>query len=485
MSESPTPSASPPGGLTADDVWRWGRVYLGIGLACLLALTLAVTVVAPRFAPLVPLGLAGALALGWLIRRPLLHLCFVMLSLVFVLDLTEGIRVSEVVVTLYYLSYLGGWFTYHLVLRQTRLLTDPVDYAVAAFIGIVTLSLGLTVIYGGSLFVALNEWRRILVVAFYFPLKWMCLHHPKGFRALLITFVVIALILVTRNLLRYYFAFQSAEALWQIMTNRARTNERFIMIGFLGSLIFLFHTNSWHIRAVFAATTIILFSGTIAGLSRALWVATAFGLFVALILMEGRQRLRVLLLLGGAAASLSLAAMVLFDDAFTFVLQGLVERFATLESAASDDISLINRFYEWRSAWDRIVEAPLFGHGLGVKYPHFNLIWKVTQMKTFVHSTYVALLYRHGLIGVACISFIVLVSFSRAVLLLRTPSGLSYPVALTAVTVFPALAVAALTEDLLLAIEGAFTLAFIAALLTALWVRRSEVAAPPAETSSS
>lgn len=477
MSESPISSRNPSVALTASNVWRWGKLVLGTGLASLLALSLYTAAVAPRFAPLIPLGLAGALALAWLIRRPLLHLCFVMLSLVFVLDLTEGIRLSEVVVTLYYLSYLGGWFMYHLVLRQTRLLVDPVDYAVAAFIAIVTLSLGLTVIYGGSAYVALNEWRRIVVVAFYFPLKWICIRDPKAIQALLITFVVIALVLVARNLVRYYFAFQSAEALWQIMTNRARTNERFIMIGFLGSLIFLFHASSWRTRLAFAATTTVLFSGTIAGLSRALWVATAFGLLVAILLMEGRQRFRILLLLGGAASSLALLAMVLFDDAFSFVLQGLVERFATLSSAASDDISLINRFYEWNSAWDRIVEAPLFGHGLGVSYPHYNLIWKVTQMKTFVHSTYVALLYRHGLVGVLCIGFIILVLFGRAIALLRTKSKLSYPIALTAVTVFPALAVTALTEDLLLAIEGTFTLAFLAALLTALWSQRTTIPA--------
>jgi O-antigen ligase len=484
MSES-SPSAAPLAGApTADAVWRWGRILLGVGLTLLLALTLAVATVAPLYAPLVPLALAGALGVAWVARRPLLHLCLVLLSLLFVLDTTEGVRVSELAVSLYYPAYLAGWFVHHVAVRRQRLLADPVDYGVAAFLGLATLALGLTVVYGGDLVLALNEWRRILALAFYFPLKWACLRDPRAFRVLLGVFLVLALILVARNLLRYYFAFQSAEALWEIMTNRSRINERFIMAGFLGSLMFLFHTHAWRHRLLLAGTTFVLLAGTIAGLSRALWIAAAFGLLVAFLLIGQRQRVRLVLLLGGATVGMALAAMLLFDDAFSLVVEGLAARFATLETAASKDLSLVNRFYEWGSAWERILEAPVLGHGLGVKYPHFNIIYKVTETKTFVHNSYLGLLFRHGVAGLACVGFVVLVSFGRAVHLIRTrPGGLSYPLALTCVTVVPALAVAALAEDLLLTLEGAFTLAFLAALVTALWVQRPAVS--PARLRSS
>jgi len=441
--------------------WLWGSLF-GVGLAA----TLSLAWVMPRFLPLIPLVLLAGMALSVLVRHPLLHLCVVLGGFVTIFNYDEGIQVSEIAFGLYYLGYLACWFAYHALGNWAKLFRHPIDYAIAFYLVFATASLSLTLVFGGSLFDGLNEWRALMVLAFYFPVREVA-RDPHGLRALLITFVLIALSVAVRNFIQYFLALQDVGALWEVVQNRHRTNERFVMMALLGALIFLlYYARTKLAYALFLGLSVIFTASIMAGRSRTVWLAVGLALFVVFLLVGRRDRLR-LILFGATGFSIVIGiGFLLFDDLFLLILTGLGDRFSSIGGATQADLSLINRFYEWRTVGDRILESPIVGHGFGVKFDFYSLLFHITERRTFVHSTYIGLLYRHGIIGLGLVLFVVAGSCLSGIRLARQATNdLSRSTLLVAVASISALALAATTEAVLLPTDGVFVIMYPLALI--------------------
>lgn len=451
---------------------KWGDGLLWSLLGLGLAGTLGLAWIKPDALLLVPLMLLGAVALSVLVRYPLLHLCMVLGGFILIFDYSEGTQASEVLFGLYYLGYLGVWFVYRISTDWSRLFDHPVDYAVAFYLLFATASLALTILFGGSLFNALKEWGAVLVLSFYFPMKEAA-RDPRAVRALLVTFVIVALSIVVRNFAQYFLALQDVGALWEVVQNRHRTNERLVMIGLLGALIFFLYYARTRLAYTLFLTLSVLFTASImAGRSRTVWLAIGLALFVVFLLVNGRDRIRLLIFGATGFATVLAVGFLVLDDLFLLILTGLGDRFTSIGGATERDLSLINRFYEWRTVWAHILDSPLVGHGFGVEYDFFSRLYYVTERKTFVHNTYLGLLYRHGIVGLGLVLFFVGGSCLRGIRLARrSKSYLARSTLLTAVASIAALALAATTEAVLLPTDGVFAVMFPIALIAGIGER--------------
>jgi O-antigen ligase len=105
-------------------------------------------------------------------------------------------------------------------------------------------------------------------------------------------------------------------------------------------------------------------------------------------------------------ALLAGAAFFLFADAAALLLEGFVNRLVTLRTAATDDISLVNRFVEASAAWEKIQVNPLLGYGFGTQYTYFSLISFGTFMPSHVHNGYVGLWYKLGLWAIVAVALV-------------------------------------------------------------------------------
>lgn len=461
-----------------DTVQRWGHRLLGVGLAGGLAATLALAWLDPLYAIIVPASIVGCVGIGFLIRYPTLNLSVVLCGFVLVFNYEPGLTPSEVVFGLYYMTYLACWFGYRLFLSGAPFIRDAVDVAVVAFLVFITLGLFVTAVFGGDAWVAINEWRAVLVLAFYFPVKEMCVRDPRLMKVVLLAFSFVALIVVARTFWRYYSALQDVEALYEIMNNRSRTGERLVMMGFLGATVFfLYYARTRLLQVTLLSFVSILLAGIVVGQSRTIWLAVSVSLMLMFILVSPREKLRALFFVSAGTLMLAGAAAILLDNFFSIVLAGLGSRASTIGNAASQDLSLINRFYEWRAVLEAAKASPILGHGFGVEFHFFNVIYFITEHKTFVHNGYLGILYRHGLVGVGLVGFIAVVSFVRGLQLVGTSHGrLEHAVALTCVVILPGLAVAMLTEDVLLPADGVYGIMIPLALISALAQHRRTLA---------
>jgi O-antigen ligase len=157
------------------------------------------------------------------------------------------------------------------------------------------------------------------------------------------------------------------------------------------------------------------------------------------------------------------------------LIAGFIHRVSTIGSASTEDVSLLNRFGEWSAAWERILQSPIIGHGFGVKFYFFDLTREVTTVKSHIHNTYLGILYRHGLIGlVLFLGFYIRGAwFSYRLARMTNEWAFAKQVGLISISCMTALALAASTEDLLIADEGALIIAFPAALVSGLWQRHN------------
>ena len=448
----------------------------GLALALALGLlgALAVGALWPPLVWALPLLLVGGAALLFLWRRPVYHLMAVLLGFLVVFDYSEGIQIHEFAFGIYYLGYLAGWLAYHTFVCRTRYVQGPIDAAVVAYLVLATASLALLPFFGNNPVEALSQWTGVAVLGYYFPIKQAAARSSRALALLLLAFGVLVVVVTARNFLLYYEALQSAEALWQIMQNRARTNERQIMVGLIGGLVFLlYYARSWPAKGALIAFCFALTGGVIAGQSRAVWVAMLLALGVMLMLMERQQRVRLVAIVGVSATVLVVIGFAVFSSVFEVILSGLATRLTSLGTAATQDISLVNRFYEWEAVLKRAVQSPIFGLGLGAEYRHFNIIYDATQVKHYVHNTYIGILYRHGILGLALFLLFFGGSFvqgARTTLALRgsKPDAFAFAAALTCTAALPALALALMTEGTMINADGVFILTYPIAILAGL-----------------
>lgn len=458
---------------TPQALWNWGRLVLG-GLFGLLLLILILLIhQAPRALLLFPLILVGGLAVGYLVRRPHLHLFLVTAGFIFITDYSEAIQPQEVLYGLYFISYLGSWFVYHVLLCRERICRSPGDRALLLFLVYATFTFGMTLMMGGDLHVAFREWLPLIYLAFYFPLKEACRRDPRAFKLLLLAFGIIALYTVLRNFHTYYTGLQSAEQIWQILSGRERLNERFFLVGSLGMLALFLYTTRPYQRTLLLMGSAVLLAGVIITQSRSLWVGYVLAGGIIFWMVDTRRRTQLAFLSVGGLLGLGIVAFALLDDFFLLVIGGLMDRMASLQSATSQDISLINRFIEWEAAWQQIKQSPILGNGFGVPYHYFSLATENTVVKSHIHNTFVELIYRHGLVGLGLFLAFSLHSYLTGIRLFRSSSTppLYRAAAVTSVASMVAVSLAAMTESLMLSDDGTFVIAFLAAIMVGPWQR--------------
>lgn len=392
------------------DRWlgSWGSFLIRGTFGFALFLLFFLTWAAPEILPFLPIALLGGAGLVFLFQRPLLNLGVVMCGFATIVGFKAGLQAEEVLYGLYYLFFLAHWFFTRSILNGETVCRTREERILLLFLIFATLTVPVSFlfeVYPGDL---MGEWLSLTMLGFYWPIREAVEKHPKGLRVVIGSVMFVGLFVLARNLLEYRSDLANAEALWQIATSRAIANESLLMVPALFSIVLFLRTKSWWGRAFYLTMVLGLFAGLILTQSRAYWVAFFLGAGVTFLFVPMKDRMRMLTvgILSGAGV-FALAYLVL-GDYLLLVLTGLLDRFLTLETAVSKDISLINRFLEAKGVWKHIQVNPILGHGMGVPYRFFNITYMYSEVKTFVHNGYVALWFKFGIWGLGMMLFLMI-----------------------------------------------------------------------------
>lgn len=354
---------------------------------------------------LVMILLAAAAILAWLFKRPDVNLIVVLASVVAAMRLEEGIQLGEALFGLYFLSFLAHWYGTR-ILRGEKLTEDRDDRAVLLFLILVPASVPLTILFQGSLRTAFSEGVALAMLGFYLPIKDYC---SRSDRAPIVIAAVLGwlfLFVAGDKLFAYIQAIGNATQVWQIMRGRVATIEGYLLVPTMFSLVLYLFDRHPRRRIPYAGGFLFFFGMLILSQSRGYWIDFVVGVTAVFLLAGRRARTSMLGIVSAGVLGVVIVAYALFQDLFILLAAGIVERVGTLGSALTQDISLVNRFYESEEILRRILRNPIVGYGMGVDYQVWDLIINMTRKHSFIHNGFLSVWYRFGVLGLGLIVYI-------------------------------------------------------------------------------
>lgn len=394
---------------------RWGRVVIAAAVSFGIVVVLSTAWFAPDLIILLPALPAAVLAAVVLNRYPLANLCVLLLGFIIISDYQEGIQVTEALYGLYYMSFIAYWLVTRLFFYRDPVLRPIESKAVFLFLIGITASIPITVVFGGSLRLVLSEWTALVMLGLYFPIREACVRFRNALPVILAAVLLIVVFIAIRNLTNYQSIIVAATQAWQVTKGRLVVNDSILMVGSLGSLVYLIHARAKAVQAALVMSFLVALPALVLTQSRAFWLAFTFGCIILFLIAEPPERRRLLVAGTLGAAIATAIGLFFFGDIVELIFAGLLDRFASLRSAATTDISLVNRFRETAVVFDHIKWNPVLGHGMGVRYAFFDLSFMSTRYDSFIHNGFVSLWFKFGLWGLALMVVFWIVSVRRGV----------------------------------------------------------------------
>ena len=385
--------------------WHVGTVLLWAGLLMVLLLVLYMAWSMQEHVLLfivVPAILPIAL---FLIRHEDLFLYLALAGFVAITNRVAGIQVAEAVYGLFFLGFLGYWFFLHVYIKRDVVIKTSVDWALLLFLSYAVLSTTWAIFFGAKISVIIGEGLILVMMAFYFPIVHLIRSNPHKLKYILLVVCWIGIYVSVRNIMEYRADLSAAEKLYNILSGRVSLNEVLLMMPALGALTFLLYAQTNRARLVLGGLFILFFVSLIVTQSRGYWMAFFLGAFTLFILTDIRRKMSIMILFLSGLAGFVLIGLLLFPAYIPLIVVGVVERLASIGTAFSSDISLVNRFYESMTVWGYIKENPILGYGMGTPYEYFNIISDHTRRWAFIHNGYLGMWYKYGIIGLGLLMF--------------------------------------------------------------------------------
>ena len=307
--------------------------------------------------------------------------------------------VFEVLFGLSLIGFVGAWYGTSVV-GGTRVLRSTTD--VATFLFIVVGSLGglaLGLLTSAPISEMRSELTCVLAFALFFPVREVCVRYEQGPRIIAGALIGLGLYASGVNAFRLYGALTGAIELYEVVDIRVATGEIQIIGALIVTALWLTSTPSTKARVAFFAVASFLLAGLVLTKSRGAWLTTAAGLMVCGVLAGGIIRRRLILAMLGGGLATVLAGLLTIGPQLALIGIGVLRRLTSISTAATEDISLLNRYAEAAATWEAILSSPILGSGWGAPVVRYDLIGLHTTYTSFVHNGYLWLWHKVGIWG--------------------------------------------------------------------------------------
>ena len=371
-----------------------------------IALVFYVALVKTSFLVLVPVALLGGIGGLFLITAKEWNVYFILTAFVLIAEFEAGIQPQEVIYAAGLLGFFIVWYSNHLIIQRRKLLTNSTDKVIFLFVMFAFASASWSYLLGSGLSDIVNECVVMMMFGFYYPVKHTVADTDKAATRLIYVVCWIGFFVFVRNIFHYQQGLANADQLYQIASGRVSTNEALQLFPAIGALVGLVYSAS---RKQFLLTGFAFscfFTGLVITQSRGYWLAFVVA-SVALFVIANRQiRYKMLSLALAGGLVIALAGYLFSPTIAILILEGLIDRVASLGKAFTGDISFVNRVYDSKTVWSYITHNPILGYGIGASYSYFNLIDDATRNWAFVHNGYIGVWFKYGIVGLASILYV-------------------------------------------------------------------------------
>jgi len=352
---------------------------------------------------LFPIAIITLVIASVLFFHPQLSIAFAILGFILMASNETGFQATEIIYAFYLFVVFLTWFLRNTVFDSQVILTQRADWSLSLFLGLLPLTLLLTYFFRGDFLIAMSELISLSMLLIYFPIKHIVAHDRHGPKLILISVVIMCSAVAISNSLEYASDLSNAIALSQVAGSRVVVNDALLMCGTIMSLTLLvFARNPLSFLFSLGALT-ITFAGLIMTQARGAWLAFLLGVIALIVLVQTSERIRILTIGAILGALIIGVGYILIGPFLNVILVGIIERFGSIMTAVTQDLSLVNRFRETSTVLEKIMVNPLIGYGPGVSYLFFDIVHQYTDTDSFVHNGYIGLWYKYGVWGLGLI----------------------------------------------------------------------------------
>jgi O-antigen ligase len=224
-------------------------------------------------------------------------------------------------------------------------------------------------------------------------------HKDPTFEKKLLRVLVVAWLLVqVVAILRVRSSMVAAFYLYQSGVSRIAVVNTVLMLF----MLFTFYATSikrkslkWYIAAIML--TII---GIICTFERTVWVMLVVLIPAIIIWSPKQERVKAAKALFYVVSLFIIAGIIGY---FLFPIVGVVLRYWLDKFLSSShlktDLSIVNRYIEWRGAIKQIVQTPVLGLGFGGRYMSYTWFVGRTYLGGYIHNSYLGLILKLGIPG--------------------------------------------------------------------------------------
>jgi len=302
--------------------------------------------------------------------------------------------------------------------RKVVLIPKPLGVPILAFILVAFITFIHSVLFSNISAARAGTDLRVFVHLSLFFLLYYHVRSHRQLKTLLLGFGIIACILAVMQLVQWIVGYENniLGCRLEVLSTAGREYQNVARVMLQGTPIIFFNLSA--ILSIYVLTKlphktkfllvvliILLTVGMVATFSRALWIAVLLSSLI--ILFSARQRIttypRIIMLVAGTSLIIMLFLQSHMSNAFQ-IKDAIFTRTMSIINMRKNiqDDTLLIRLIEFRYAWEKITNNPLLGIGFGSSYrPNIfgNVNYERNTSGTFVHSGYLAIQLKMGLLG--------------------------------------------------------------------------------------
>jgi|GEM_PF-3377142 len=254
-------------------------------------------------------------------------------------------------------------------------------------------------VFGNNILDGLHELHNLSPL-FFLPIlyEYYVQTDSTSERVLFRSVLVIALVTITWNII--HFRSNVLQSITLNEVGRANTDETLscLMIFISGSFLM----SAQKIKTIVLSSVLFILglTGLLVSFRRSLYISSVLCVIALLFLgfrgerRRGFVRLSVIMAFTAAAAT----PIVYSIRVIRLLLMNFGLRFLSSQHVGTD-ISLLDRYAEWRDALMAILHSPILGYGFGGLLQHLVLENGLTRHQPFMHNSYLYIFFKTGFVG--------------------------------------------------------------------------------------
>lgn len=307
----------------------------------------------------------------------------------------EGVSVLDAITAAYFLGSVVIWFIFHTLLNRRKTAYNLGDWLILTFFLFLLLNFFVALLNDSNLLQWIREYFLFSILLIYFPIREL-IRTEQDLKKFLIFFSFIVIGVGIYQIFLYITKLNKiAEYAYQIKSG-ININQTLYTIASSFGFVFAFYQKKFKTEIILVIFTGIAIVFLIATFSRTFWVTLAAVIIILFLFFSFKKKLKIINYTLIISLILVGLAFIYFKDNLELFFQIVFGRL-TSATMGTKDPSVVARLMEWNEVTRQILNAPLYGAGLGTKFTFYFVIYEYTIHTNIIHNGFLYLIYRVGI----------------------------------------------------------------------------------------